>query len=217
MLRSKNADHEPGSTDEGRDEDFVPSVPYGFPFAVWPVVGIGVLVAVFFVRSCPDSGAARRQSVSRAEQTVNAAIEAHREKTVGTGGDGPAGSGPSGTLAAASGDDVCARANDRIEDTPLSDLMTLFHASKRSGLLAVCMGGTVGRIFLVEGKAVDAVRDGVPNETALQAYEAIVCSTEGRFVTDWSHDTQTQPVRITDPLGLHMRAAACWMERSGSL
>ena len=68
-----------------------------------------------------------------------------------------------------------------IREMPLSDLLQLFANSRKSGVLTVRSGQTVGRIYLRDGQVYSAGLDGYPTVRAYKAFYRMFTWTDGSF------------------------------------
>ncbi|HUI08535.1 MAG TPA: DUF4388 domain-containing protein [Verrucomicrobiae bacterium] len=68
-----------------------------------------------------------------------------------------------------------------IREMPLPDLLQLFANSRKSGVLTIRTGPTVGRIYLREGQVYSAGLEGYPTVRAYKAFYRMFTWTEGTF------------------------------------
>ena len=68
-----------------------------------------------------------------------------------------------------------------IREVPLPDLLQLFANSRKSGVLTIRSGQTVGRIYLRDGQVYSAGLEGYPTVRAYKAFYRMFTWTEGSF------------------------------------
>ena len=68
-----------------------------------------------------------------------------------------------------------------IREMPLPDLLQLFTSSRKSGVLTIRSGQTVGRIYLRDGQVYSAGLEGYPTVRAYKAFYRMFTWTEGSF------------------------------------
>jgi pSer/pThr/pTyr-binding forkhead associated (FHA) protein len=68
-----------------------------------------------------------------------------------------------------------------IREMPLPDLLQLFNSSRKSGVLTIRSGQTVGRIYLRDGQVYSAGLEGYPTVRAYKAFYRLFTWNEGSF------------------------------------
>ena len=68
-----------------------------------------------------------------------------------------------------------------IREMPLPDLLQLFNSSRKSGVLTIRSGQTVGRIYLRDGQVYSAGLEGYPTVRAYKAFYRMFTWNEGSF------------------------------------